>query len=143
MRSAIQWIKAPIALALGMITFFVMSGTAYAASASVSRTGVNASASWNWNGRSTIDGISFRVADTGCDNNDVYVRLRVYLTSRPNGVDTTKHYDSNGCNNGTVSVSGLPLKYTVDVTGVRVIGCVDDAGSDSCVNSGFVDNPNT
>ncbi|MEV4571079.1 hypothetical protein AB0K12_45630 [Nonomuraea sp. NPDC049419] len=142
MRSVSRGIKTLFALAVGMMTFVVMTGTAHAASASVSRTGVNAYASWNWNGRSTIDGINFRVTDTACDDNDVYVRLRVYLTSRPDGVDTTKHYDSNGCNNGTVSSTGLPLRYTVDVTGIRVIGCVDDAGSDTCVRSGFLDNPN-
>jgi hypothetical protein len=107
-----------------------------------SGSGVTASASWTWSGCCTLSDISQSVSDTLGDSNDVYTFLRVYTGRIPDGSDTATVTNSNGV--GTrVNVSGRRYEASSNITGVRVIACVNDAGSDTCFRDIFVDNPNT
>lgn len=88
----------------------------------------------------SLTDIDYTVKDTDCDANDVYTRMRVYTKLVPDGTDTSKRYNSTGCNT-TVTFSDLKFEATNHITGVRVYACVDDAGPDSCSRSSFKDNP--
>ena len=130
---------AALGLAASGVLIVTTAGAAQAASSSVSRTGVSVSASWDWSANSLTD-IDYTVKDTDCDGNDVYARMRVYTKLVPDGTDTSKRYNSNGCDK-TVKHLDLRFDATNHITGIRVYACVDDAGSDSCSRSSFYDNP--
>lgn len=102
--------------------------------------GVRGRANWTWNSNGTsLNNITMGVRDLLCDNNDVYVQLRIY---RSDGytTDTNRNYDGRGC--GTAANwSGLNWQSQFYIRGVVVIACVDDFGSNRCAYSPFHDNP--
>ncbi|MEX5713632.1 hypothetical protein AB1484_36920 [Parafrankia sp. FMc6] len=114
---------------------------AFASTIGVNNSGVAAAADFSWLGQSTIAGAVLYVRDTACDNNDVYAKLTLYTTAG-GPVSSGTWINSSGCNTrrvvnlGTLSVAGR-------LTGVRITACINDFPPDTCVSSGFLDNPNT
>ncbi|WP_344320850.1 hypothetical protein [Streptomyces macrosporus] len=136
------------AVAVSSCAAMAMATPAWASSEDVSAmanrgdvcfTGVCGSATFSFQRSDHVGDISMSVADTRCDGNDVYIRFVVYSTAT---WETTKRYDSNGCNNGYKQWHGLSIDAGSGVIhGVRVKACVDDAGTDTCQTSGYFDNP--
>ncbi|WP_413760734.1 hypothetical protein [Streptomyces sp. MMBL 11-3] len=141
MRQRIRWTFVLLTAAMSAVMVIAMGGVAQAASGSASGTGASNSASWTW-GTYSITGLSYRVSDTSCDSNDVYGYVEIYTSNSPNGEETTYRYNSSGCGT-TVSYSGLSYSANFRINGLRVAACVDDAGSNTCYRSGYLDNPNT
>jgi hypothetical protein len=127
-----------VALFFTVLGLVFMAGVASAVEAS--GTGVRGVATWDW-GRASLTNIDMDVWDTACDNNDVYIQLRVYTVLNPNGTDTPPRYNSKGCNTSE-DWDNLTYSASNNITGVRVVACVDDAGPNTCFRSGFQDNPN-
>ncbi|MEU7660266.1 hypothetical protein [Streptomyces lincolnensis] len=130
---------AALGLAASGALIVTTAGAAHAVSVSFGRAGVEVATSWDWSANSLTD-IDYSIKDKDCDGNDVYARMRVYTKLVPDGTDTTKRYNSNGCGK-TVKHLDLRFDATNHITGIRVYACVDDAGSDSCSRSDFYDNP--
>ncbi|MEU6812969.1 hypothetical protein ABZ920_29115 [Streptomyces sp. NPDC046831] len=127
----------------GAAVLVLGAGTnAFAASGSASGTGVSASASWSWSGCCTINNISQSVSDTKGDSHAVYAFIRVYTGLNPDGDDIANLRNDQGYNS-TVTRSGRYWEASSNISGVRVIACVDDAGSDTCYKGSYIDNPNT
>ncbi|MEU6546366.1 hypothetical protein [Streptomyces sp. NPDC046859] len=118
------------------------NSTAFAASGSASGTGVSASASWSWSGCCTINNISQSVSDTKGDSHAVYAFIRVYTGLNPDGDDVANLRNDQGYNS-TITRNGRSWAASSNISGVRVIACVDDAGSDTCYKGAYIDNPNT
>ncbi|PGH50168.1 hypothetical protein CRI70_13620 [Streptomyces sp. Ru87] len=117
------------------------AGTAQAANVYISRAGASGSADWDWEKASLTD-VDYTVKDTKCDANDVYIRMRVYTALQPDGIDTSRRYNSDGCGTSK-SHTNLSFHASNNISGLRVYVCVDDAGSDSCTRSSYIDNPDT
>lgn len=114
---------------------------AYASTIDVNNSGVAAAADFSWLGQSIMADMVLYIRDTACDDNDVYAKLTFYTTA---GEPTSSGIwrNSLGCSTsrvidlGTLSVAGR-------LTGVRLTACIDDLNRNTCVSSGFLDNPNT
>ncbi|MEV0633952.1 hypothetical protein AB0I77_03045 [Streptomyces sp. NPDC050619] len=130
---------AALGVAASGVLIVATAGAAHAAGTSASRTGVSVSAYWDWSANS-LTNVDYTVRDTDCDGNDVYGRMRVYTKLVPDGTDTTKRYNSSGCDT-KVTYSDLKFEATNHITGLRLYACVNDAGADSCTRSSFIDNP--
>jgi hypothetical protein len=102
--------------------------------------GVCGSATFTFSGSSALTGISMSVRDTACDANDVYIRLRIHDSQ--GHFDTQQRRNSNGCGAGYVEWHGLRFDNPRAIHSVQVVGCVDDAGGDTCYFSPSIDNPN-
>ncbi|MFB7244111.1 hypothetical protein ACFCYX_16800 [Streptomyces populi] len=103
---------------------------------------MSASASWSWSGCCTVNNISQTVADTKGDSHAVYTFLRIYDSYNPDGLDIATLRNDQGYNS-TITRNGRYWEASNNINGVRVIACVDDAGSDTCFKGSYIDNPNT
>jgi hypothetical protein len=134
------WARSALVVAVSLVTLFGLTSPASAATGSAGGTGVDATANWDWVGTATIS-ITYRVVDdTACDNNDVYMYLRVYIWNADNKVATLRN--SNGCNHGVGSLDTLRWAASSNIIKVRVYACVDDFAGDTCFYREY-DNPNT
>lgn len=125
---------------VSLLSIIGITSTAAAASGSASGKGVSATAQWDWVGTASIS-VYYRVVDdTACDNNDVYMYLRVYIWNANNAIANLRN--SNGCNHGVGSLDTLRWDASSNIIKVRVYACVDDFGGNTCYYREF-DNPNT
>ncbi|GGM59293.1 hypothetical protein GCM10012275_33080 [Longimycelium tulufanense] len=107
----------------------------------VCRGGVCGSATFNFTGIYQLTNVSLSVKDSKCDSHDVYIQLLVYKNTGK--VYTTKRRNSKGCRGGYKAWHGRSFSTNDYIKGVRVRGCVDDPGRDTCYHSRYLDNPNT
>lgn len=106
--------------------------------------GACGSANFDFSGPVRLTNVNLGVADTKCDKNDVYIRLRVYDGIGKKGYqDLDKHRNSKGCNSEISLRNRSHLNRRGYIKGVRVFVCVDDFRKDTCFSSHYIDNPNT
>lgn len=128
--------------AAASVALLGFTGVASAASGGgyASGPGVFGSANWVWTTSGWTSG-NAAVRDTSCDGNKVYIFFEAKRTTGQ--VYSTKHRDNGGGCGSTSSWGGLTYDAGYSVGSVRVVTCVDDAGSDTCFRSGWQDNPLT
>ncbi|GHE81970.1 hypothetical protein GCM10018785_57550 [Streptomyces longispororuber] len=100
--------------------------------------GACGSATFSWSGAYRLSNVSMSVKDNKCDDNDVYIRLRIYDGSSNSGWATKKRRNSSGCSASPVSWHGLSVSNDARILGVKVEACVDDAGRDTCRKSPYI-----
>jgi hypothetical protein len=131
------------AVATASVAGIVLSSAtpAFASTIGVNFSGVAAAADFAWLGQSSISGLVVYVRDTADDDNDVYAKLTLYTTAG-GPVSTGTWINSAGYNTRkVVSLGTIPVAGRL--TGARITACVNDLPPDTCVGSGFLDNPNT
>lgn len=100
--------------------------------------GACGSATFSWSGPYRLSNVSMSVKDNKCDDNDVYIRLRIYDGSSSSGWATKKRRNSSGCRAGYAQWHGLHVSNDARILGVKVEACVDDAGRDTCRKSAYI-----
>lgn len=125
------------------LTFVFMFGLAQNAYADViaEGSGVRGRGDWSW-GVHELRNIYLGVRDLACDNDPVYVHLRVYFSSGTEWYDTLSR-DHGGC--GTANDwYNLYTNTGATISGVRVRACVNrNRTGDDCYMSAYHDNPLT
>lgn len=101
--------------------------------------GVRARADWDW-GVQRLSNIDLGLRDLACDGNDVNMRLVITRQANPSITYSMIRTNSNGCGSARNWVD-LSFSTSVRIEGVRVEACVNDFGSDTCVQSEYHDNP--
>lgn len=127
------------------LTSVFMVGFAQAAFADViaENSGVRGRGDWTWS-TYELRNVYLGVRDMACDNDPVYVHLRVYTTAGSSPFDTTQREHNGGC--GTArDWNNLTATANFSIAGVRVRACIDRnwPTGDTCVLSEYHDNPLT
>jgi peptidoglycan hydrolase-like protein with peptidoglycan-binding domain len=122
-----------------------------------SGTGAKGSVDLTFTGTNQLTNVKMTVQDTACDAHPVYVQLRIYYTisntTTSTNVDpaTLRKSNDGGCQASAQTWPGLSYTHSqalhntaapTAINGVRLRVCVDDAFSDTCYESNYLDNPN-
>jgi len=141
MRQKIILLGAMLTVIGGILAVSGFTSSALAERGDACKSGACGSATFQFSGRYELTGLSMSVKDTKCDDNDVYIKLRIY--DFQGTWDTMERRNSSGCK---ADYARWPNLHYVNqrgaIKGVRVIVCVDDFASDTCYSSGYLKNPN-
>jgi hypothetical protein len=142
MRQKILLLGVMLTVVGGILAVSGFTSSALAERGDACKSGACGSATFQFSGRYEITGLSMSVKDTECDDNDVYIKLRIYDFQGTS--DTVERRNSSGCKADYARWPNLSwLNSRAAIKGVRVIVCVNDFGSDTCYRSRYIDNPNT
>ncbi len=137
-----MWRRALSTLALTFVFVLGLTQNAYA-DVVAENSGVRGRGDWTWS-TYELRNVYLGVRDLACDDDPVYVHLRVYTRAGDSPFDTTHREHNGGC--GTArNWYNLGVTANFAITGVKVRACVDRnwPTGDDCDESTYHDNPRT